>query len=101
MWPHLVARLVGGNKLYAYNYAYAYAYAFADADDRAYAYAYAGAYEEGYADNDGIKIYYRDYGPKNAEPILLVQGLGGQLTFWPDNLINFLKEDNKFDSMYP
>ena len=52
------------------------------------------AYEEGYADNDGIKIYYRDYGPKNAEPILLVQGLGGQLTFWPDNLINFLKDNN-------
>ena len=52
------------------------------------------AYEEGYADNDGIKIYYRDYGPKNAEPILLVQGLGGQLTFWPENLINFLKDNN-------
>ena len=52
------------------------------------------AYEEGYADNNGIKIYYRDYGPKNAEPILLVQGLGGQLTFWPENLINFLKDNN-------
>ena len=36
------------------------------------------AFEEGYVYNDDIKIVYRDYGPKNAEPILLVQGLGGQ-----------------------
>ena len=52
------------------------------------------AYEEGYADNNGIKIFYRDYGPIEAEPILLVQGLGGQLTFWPDHLIEFLQENN-------
>jgi len=52
------------------------------------------AYEEGYADNNGIKIFYRDYGPIEAEPILLVQGLGGQLTFWPDHLIKFLQENN-------
>jgi pimeloyl-ACP methyl ester carboxylesterase len=53
------------------------------------------AFEEGYADNDGIKIYYRDYGPKDAAPIILVQGLGGQLTQWPDNLIDLLI-DNDF-----
>ncbi|MDC0872946.1 alpha/beta hydrolase [Gammaproteobacteria bacterium] len=53
------------------------------------------AFEEGYADNDGIKIYYRDYGPKDAVPIILVQGLGGQLTQWPDNLIDLLI-DNDF-----
>jgi len=52
------------------------------------------AYEERYAEKDGLKIYYRDYGPLNAEPILLVQGLGGQLTFWPNNLIEFLIENN-------
>ena len=34
------------------------------------------AFDEGYVYNDDIKIVYRDYGPKNAEPILLVQGLG-------------------------
>ena len=53
------------------------------------------AFEEGYADNDGIKIYYRDYGPVDAVPIILVQGLGGQLTQWPDNLIDLLI-DNDF-----
>ena len=52
------------------------------------------AFEEGYADNNGIKIYYRDYGPTHAEPIILVQGLGGQLTQWPDNLIDLLKDNN-------
>ena len=53
------------------------------------------AFEEGFADNDGIKIYYRDYGPVDAVPIILVQGLGGQLTQWPDNLIDLLI-DNDF-----
>lgn len=48
---------------------------------------------ENYADNEGIKIFYVDYGPKNHEPILLVQGLGGQLTFWPDELISLLQEN--------
>ena len=52
------------------------------------------AFEEGYVYNDDIKIVYRDYGPKNAEPILLVQGLGGQLINWPDHIIDFLIENN-------
>src|SRR6056300_2054826 len=52
------------------------------------------AFEEGYVYNDDIKIAYRDYGPINAEPILLVMGLGGQLINWPDHIIDFLIENN-------
>ena len=48
------------------------------------------AWEEGFVYNDDVKIAYRDYGPIQGEPILLVQGLGGQLINWPDHLINFL-----------
>jgi len=47
-------------------------------------------FEEGFVYNDDIKIVYRDYGPKDGEPILLVQGLGGQLINWPDHLLEFL-----------
>ena len=52
------------------------------------------SFEEGSVYNADIKIVYRDYGPKNAEPILLVQGLGGQLINWPDHIIDFLIENN-------
>ena len=52
------------------------------------------SFEEGRASNGEVQIYYRDYGPKDAEPILLVQGLGGQLINWPDHLIEFLIENN-------
>ena len=52
------------------------------------------SYEEGKALNQDIEIYYRDYGPADAEPILLVQGLGGQLINWPQHLIEFLIENN-------
>ena len=45
-------------------------------------------FEEGYAKKDNLEIYYRDYGPKDGKPILLVMGLGGQLTFWPPYMIN-------------
>jgi non-heme chloroperoxidase len=51
-------------------------------------------YKEGYSEENGIKIAYRDYGPEGAEPILLVHGLGAQLVHWPDHLINFLIENN-------
>ena len=51
-------------------------------------------YEEGRALNQDVEIYYRDYGPIDAEPILLVQGLGGQLVNWPQHLIEFLIENN-------
>ena len=48
---------------------------------------------DGYGNNDGVDIYYVDYGPADNEPILLVQGLGGQLTFWPDELIKLLQNN--------
>ena len=48
---------------------------------------------EAYVDNKGVKIFYVDYGPEENEPILLVQGLGGQLTFWPDELISTLQNN--------
>ena len=52
------------------------------------------SYEEGYSENKGIKIFYRDYGPKKATPVLLVHGLGAQLVHWPEHLIDFLLENN-------
>jgi pimeloyl-ACP methyl ester carboxylesterase len=51
-------------------------------------------YDEGYAETNGVKIFYRDYGPKDADPILLVHGLGAQLVHWPEHLINFLLDNN-------
>ena len=48
------------------------------------------SYKEGYAENNGVKIFYRDYGPEEANPILLVHGLGAQLVHWPEHLIKFL-----------
>ena len=53
----------------------------------------ASGYEEGYAKDSNIKIYYRDYGPADGTPILLVMGLGGQLTFWPPYMIKFLQQN--------
>jgi len=53
----------------------------------------ASGYEEGYAKDSNIKIYYRDYGPADGIPILLVMGLGGQLTFWPPYMIKFLQQN--------
>ena len=52
------------------------------------------SYEEGIALNGDLEIYYRDYGPKDAEPILLVQGIGGQLINWPEHIIDFLLDNN-------
>ena len=52
------------------------------------------SYEEGYSENNGVKIFYRDYGPKSATPVLLVHGLGAQLVHWPEHLIDFLIENN-------
>ena len=48
---------------------------------------------DGYAKNGDIEIYYIDYGPEEGTPVLLVQGLGGQLTFWPNELIEMFKEN--------
>tara|TARA_Y100000996_G_C22544435_1_gene651252 strand:- start:305 stop:1246 length:942 start_codon:yes stop_codon:yes gene_type:complete len=52
------------------------------------------SFEEGFAKNQSINIAYRDYGPINATPILLITGLGAQLTLWPDFLIKDLQENN-------
>ena len=52
------------------------------------------SFKEGYSENNGVKIFYRDYGPDNATPILLVHGLGAQLVHWPEHLIDFLIENN-------
>lgn len=50
--------------------------------------------EEGFISNNGVDIAYRVYGSENNKPILLVQGLGGQLINWPEHLIDFLVENN-------
>jgi len=50
--------------------------------------------EEGFAKNQSINIAYRDYGPINGTPVLLVTGLGAQLTLWPEFLIKDLQENN-------
>ena len=52
------------------------------------------SFEEGFAKNQSVNIAYRDYGPINATPILLVTGLGAQLTLWPEFLIKDLQENN-------
>ena len=52
------------------------------------------SFEDGFATNQKIKIAYRDHGPKNGTPILLVTGLGAQLTLWPDFLIRDLQKNN-------
>ena len=52
------------------------------------------SFEEGFISNNDVDIAYRVYGSENNEPILLVQGLGGQLINWPEHLIDFLIENN-------
>jgi pimeloyl-ACP methyl ester carboxylesterase len=39
---------------------------------------------------NGIGITYEDKGPEGAPAILLVMGLGGQLTLWPDEFVDAL-----------
>lgn len=39
---------------------------------------------------NGISITYEDKGPRDAPVILLVMGLGGQLTLWPDEFVDAL-----------
>ena len=55
---------------------------------------HVSSFEEGFAKNQSINISFRDYGPINATPILLVTGLGAQLTLWPEFLIKDLQENN-------
>ncbi|TFE36511.1 alpha/beta hydrolase [Paraburkholderia dipogonis] len=47
------------------------------------------AIEDEFCDvSTGMRICYRTYGQRSGEPLLLVAGLGLQLTFWPPSLIN-------------
>src|SRR3546814_11049938 len=39
---------------------------------------------------NGIRITFEDKGPKEAPAILLVMGLGGQLTLWPAEFVDAL-----------
>src|SRR5579864_6570437 len=39
---------------------------------------------------NGIKLEYEEFGPARGEPILLIMGLGAQLTRWPRDLIEML-----------
>lgn len=41
---------------------------------------------------NGLQVEYEDHGDKSAPPILLVMGLGAQLTLWPIELIDALVE---------
>lgn len=43
--------------------------------------------------NTGIELFYEDHGAPEAEVILLVMGLGAQLTLWPDELVAALVGD--------
>jgi pimeloyl-ACP methyl ester carboxylesterase len=40
--------------------------------------------------NTNIEIFYEDHGDPAHDVILLVMGLGAQLTLWPDELVNVL-----------
>ena len=48
------------------------------------------ASNEGFARNGQVEIFYKDLGPAENTPVILVMGLGGQLTYWPDYLLDYL-----------
>ena len=39
------------------------------------------ASNDGYARNGQVDIFYKDLGPAENTPVILVMGLGGQLTY--------------------
>ncbi len=39
---------------------------------------------------NGLELFYEDNGDPQAEPILLVMGLGAQMTLWPDEFVEAL-----------
>ncbi|WP_193164901.1 alpha/beta fold hydrolase [Microbulbifer hainanensis] len=43
-----------------------------------------------FADIKGVSIAYQDMGPRDAEPVLLVMGLGAQMLHWGDTLVQGL-----------
>ncbi len=46
-------------------------------------------------DLDQISLHYEEAGPTDAETILLVMGLGTQMVYWPQRLIEDLAESNR------
>lgn len=42
--------------------------------------------------NTSIELFYEDHGDPAHEPVLLVMGLGAQLTLWPDEFVEALVE---------
>ncbi|QDZ07071.1 alpha/beta fold hydrolase [Sphingomonas panacisoli] len=42
------------------------------------------------AQANGIELEYEDYGAKDAPPVLLIMGLGAQLTLWPMPMVDEL-----------
>ena len=51
-------------------------------------------YTEGFSENNGVKIFYRDYCPEDGDPVLMVHGLVAQLVHWQPHLISFLQDNN-------
>lgn len=43
-----------------------------------------------HAKANGIELYYESYGDERAEPILLIMGLGGQMTRWSPEFVGAL-----------
>ncbi len=43
-----------------------------------------------HANANGLSIYYESHGPDDAEPILLIMGLGAQMTRWSPEMIGAL-----------
>src|SRR5580658_3035892 len=41
---------------------------------------------------NGLDLYYESHGPEDAEPILLIMGLGAQMTRWSPELIGKLTD---------
>ncbi len=41
----------------------------------------------GFADTNGLRLYYEDHGPRRAPVALLVMGLAAQLVYWPDEFV--------------
>lgn len=39
---------------------------------------------------NGVELFYEDHGEPHAPPILLIMGLGAQLIFWPDAMVEGL-----------
>ena len=45
-----------------------------------------------YANANGLRLYYETHGPDDAEPILLIMGLGAQMSRWSPDFIEKLVE---------